>query len=73
VTEADVVGPAMDAEELFGFSSLSPYTGATLRKLAALEPATLAVMHGSSHRGDGGAALRHLADRYDGMIRAALG
>jgi flavorubredoxin len=73
VTEADIVGPAAAAETMFGFSSLSPVTGATLRKLAALEPTTLAVMHGSSFLGDGGGALRHLADGYDVMIRAALG
>jgi flavorubredoxin len=73
ITETDIVAPAMEAEDLFGFSSLSPTTGATLRKLAALQPAALALMHGSSFRGDGGAALRHLADRYDGLIRAALG
>jgi flavorubredoxin len=73
ITESDVVEPAMEAEALFGFSSLSPVTGATLRKLAALEPETMALMHGSSFRGEGGAALRHLADRYDTMIRAAIG
>ncbi len=73
VTEDDIVGPAVDAEAMFGFSSLAPSTGATLRKLGALEPATLALMHGSSFRGDAGGALRHLADRYDAMIRAALG
>lgn len=73
VTEADVVGPAMATEDLFGSSSLSPATGATLRKLATLEPATLALMHGSSFMGPGGTALRQLADRYDGLIRAALG
>jgi flavorubredoxin len=73
VTEADVVGPAMEAEAMFGYSSLSPTTGATLRKLAALEPATLALMHGSSFMGMGGLALRQLADRYDSLIRAALG
>ena len=72
ITGGDIVGPAMDAEALFGFSSLSPTTGATLRKLAALEPATLAVMHGSSFQGDGGEALRQLAERYDSLIRAAL-
>jgi flavorubredoxin len=72
ITETDVVGPAMDAEDLFGASSLSPSTGATLRKLAALQPEALAVMHGSSFRGDGGAALRNLADRYDSLIRASL-
>jgi len=72
VTETDVVEPAIDAEAQFGFSSLSPATGATLRKLAALEPATMALMHGSSFRGESGAALRHLADRYDSLIRAAM-
>ncbi len=72
VIEADVVGPAMEAEDLFGFSSLSPATGPTLRRLAALRPATLALMHGSSFRGDGEAALRHLADRYDALIKATL-
>jgi hypothetical protein len=42
-----------------------PYSGHTervLHKLAALKPATLAVMHGSSYRGDGEKALRALAD-----------
>jgi flavorubredoxin len=73
VTEADVIGPAMDAEAMFGFSSLNPATGATLRKLATLEPTTMALMHGSSFIGDGGTALRQLADRYDSLIRAALG
>jgi flavorubredoxin len=73
LTETEIVDPAMEAEALFGFSSLSPVTGTTLRKLAALEPKTLAVMHGSSYLGDGGAALRHLAARYDTLIRATLG
>jgi flavorubredoxin len=72
LTEADPIGPAMDAEAMFGFSSLSPTTGATLRSLAALGPTTLALMHGSSFSGDGGSALRHLADRYDVLIRDAL-
>jgi flavorubredoxin len=73
VTESDVIGPAMDAEAMFGASSLNPTTGATLRRLAALEPSMLALMHGSSFQGDGGTALRHLADRYDSLVRAALG
>jgi flavorubredoxin len=73
VTEADVVGPAMAAEDMFGFSSLTPATGTIIRRLAALAPSTLAVMHGSSYAGDGGRALRDLADQYDGRIRAAMG
>jgi flavorubredoxin len=41
-----------------------PYTHATdavLRRLADLAPRTLATMHGSSYRGDGGAVLRAYA------------
>ncbi len=72
LTENDVIGPAIEAERMFGFSSLTPATGATLRTLAALEPGLLAVMHGSSFLGHGAAALRHLADHYDSLIRAAL-
>jgi flavorubredoxin len=39
----------------------TPYTDSTLRRLAALEPLTLATMHGSSFRGDGRKALLDLA------------
>jgi len=36
----------------------------TLHRLAALEPKTLALMHGSSFRGDGADQLRRLAAGY---------
>lgn len=72
VTRADVVGPAMAAEDMFGFSSLTPTTGPTIRRLADQAPKTLALMHGSSFSGDCGQALRDLADRYDQRIRLAL-
>jgi hypothetical protein len=62
----------MAADELFRQLSIGPLTGATLRRLAALEPRTLALGHGSSFAGDGGAALRALADEYDRQVRAAL-
>ncbi len=39
--------------------------GATIRTLARLRPRTLALMHGPSFTGDGGAALKALADDYD--------
>ena len=64
----DVVEPALDAEALFHASSLAPHMPATLRALAELQPRTLAVMHGSSFTGDGGAALHALADRYEKLI-----
>ena len=68
VTEQEIVDAAMAAEDMFGATSLSPQTGATLRRLAELEPTMLALMHGASYRGDGAAALRSLADRYEARL-----
>ena len=65
LTSGDIVGPAIAGEDLFGYSSLNPAMGTTLRKLAALSPKTLALMHGPSFSGDGAAALRALAADYD--------
>jgi hypothetical protein len=45
--------------------------GETLRRLAAIEPRTLALMHGPAFAGDGGAALRALAADYDRRIASA--
>ena len=66
----DIVEPAMIAEQLFHPSALAPTTGSTLRRLAELEPTTLAVMHGSSFSGDGRRQLEELAAAYDGMLAA---
>ena len=75
LTERDVVGPARSSI-IAGLSSplakdmpYTPYTDSTLRRLAALEPRTLAVMHGSSFRGDGRAAILDLAR----VIKETLG
>ncbi|ACU74163.1 conserved hypothetical protein [Catenulispora acidiphila DSM 44928] len=62
VTEDDLVDPAVEAEALFRATSCLTATVAALRSLAALRPTTLAVMHGSSFRGDGAAALTGLAE-----------
>jgi flavorubredoxin len=70
VTDADVVEPAVEAEVLFGASSLAPGTGGVLRGLAELRPQTLAIMHGSSYHGDGSAALNRMADEYESLIAA---
>jgi len=71
LTEDDPVGPAIEAENMFGYSSLAPSMPATIERLADLEPRTVAIMHGSSFRGDGGAALRSLAKFYADRISAA--
>jgi flavorubredoxin len=66
-TGSDVVGRAHQAivEGQKGpLANDLPYTAQTdpmLRRLAALEPRTLALMHGSTYRGDGGRALLDLA------------
>jgi flavorubredoxin len=71
LTGADLLGPAGAAEEAFRSTSLTPETAPTIRRLADLRPRTLALMHGSSFAGDGGAALRGLADYYERRFGAA--
>lgn len=70
VTTDDIVEPAMEAEAMFRSMSLAPNTTVTLGRLADLEPTTLALMHGSSFSGDGGKALRLLADAIDDRFLA---
>src|SRR6185295_13489747 len=65
LTEGDIVGPAIAAEDMFRYSCLNPTMGATIRGLAALSPRVLALMHGPSFAGDGAAALQALATDYD--------
>ncbi len=62
ITQGDVVGPALAAEQMFHAMSMSPNTRPVLQRLASLKPKTLAVMHGSSFQGDGAAALMALAE-----------
>jgi flavorubredoxin len=71
LTDGDVVGPAIAAEDLFKYSALNPAMGTTIRGLAKLAPRTLALMHGPSFQGDGAAALRALADDYDRRVSGA--
>jgi flavorubredoxin len=61
----DIVEPAMEAEAMFRATALAPDTAAVMRRLGDLEPETLAIMHGSSFRGEGGKALNDLAAAYE--------
>ena len=70
LTEGDIVGPAIAAEDMFQYSCLNPRMGTTIRGLAEFAPRTLALMHGPSFVGDGAAALRALADDYDRRVLA---
>jgi flavorubredoxin len=63
LTEDDVLAPAMAMYAgMPGGVAIEGHTRAILEKLARTEPTTLALMHGSSFRGDGGRKLLALAD-----------
>jgi flavorubredoxin len=62
LTDRDVVGPSIAAEDLFQYSALAPGMGGAIRALAKLNPKRLALMHGPSFEGNGAAALTALAD-----------
>ena len=70
VTSSDVVEAATATNNFSYSTSLGPATVPTIRKLAALNPRLLAIMHGSSYAGDGGGALNQLGDRYDAYLRS---
>jgi flavorubredoxin len=71
ITTDDIVAAAVEAEQMFHSTALTPWTATTVRSLAQLAPSTLAVMHGASFRGDGRAALEALADAYDALLAVA--
>ncbi|TAM80103.1 MAG: MBL fold metallo-hydrolase [Acidobacteria bacterium] len=70
ITSNDVVGRSYEAMKgyqagvLADYVPYTPLTGQNLRKLAALEPKTLAIMHGSSFTGDCVRALDDLHEAY---------
>jgi len=72
VHDTDLVGAALAAEDMFGATALTAATGPTIRRLADLEPRTLALMHGPAFAGDGAEALRDLADAYDARFAGSV-
>jgi flavorubredoxin len=72
VTTNDILGPAIAQVGVAGFTNIGPRTAPVIADLSKLAPKLLAVMHGSSFRGDGGAALTGLAEHYAGVLRTAL-
>jgi flavorubredoxin len=62
LTETEVLGPSEAMRQAMGGVAIEKNTRALLDKLAATEPTTLALMHGSSYRGNGSALLKALAD-----------
>jgi flavorubredoxin len=61
LVETDILGPSEKMRSAMDYFAHGPNTRPVLERLAALEPATLACMHGSAWRGAGRAALLALA------------
>ena len=63
LTESDILEPSEMMRKAFDYFAHGRDTTPMLEKLAALNPTTLACMHGSAWKGDGAALLRALAGR----------
>lgn len=64
VEDADIVTPALAVEDALHATALTPWTAPTIRRLAAIAPRSLALMHGPAFRGDCVRALEALAAGY---------
>jgi flavorubredoxin len=71
LVETDILGKAIDSETRSRSMSLTATTAPTLRRLAALQPKRLALMHGSSFAGNAAGALNALADHVAAELHAA--
>lgn len=65
LVESDILGPAEAMRANLDYYAHARDTRTHLERLAGLGPRTLACMHGSAWRGDGGKLLRALADRLE--------
>ena len=61
LTTSDILAPSEDFRHAMDYYAHSKNAGPLFAKLAAFAPETLACMHGSAWRGDGGALLQELA------------
>ena len=66
VTEADILGPSEAFRLAMDYFSHSKRAGEIIERMAAVQPRTLACMHGSAWRGDGAALLRALGRSLEG-------
>ena len=70
IVESDILGPAIAAEDIFHASAITPLAAPTLRRLAALGPRRLAIMHGAAYAGDAAGALEGLARDFERRLAA---
>ena len=72
MTDGDILGPAIEAEDMFTASAITPGSSAMVRRLAVLAPRRLALMHGASYEGDCAGALLGLAADFDRRLQHAM-
>ncbi|MFX1766631.1 MBL fold metallo-hydrolase [Paraburkholderia sp. A1RI-2L] len=65
LVESDIFEPSEAFRHQMDYFSHTTNARSMLERLAALQPTTLACMHGSAWRGDGAALLRALADSVE--------
>lgn len=65
LVESDILGPSEAFRGAMDYYAHCPNTGEMIERLAGTAPTTLACMHGSAWRGDGGALLRALAESVE--------
>ena len=68
LTQNDILGPSEAFRQPMDYFAHAPQTHATLTRLAAEAPTTLACMHGSAWHGDGAALLRHLSEAVSARL-----
>lgn len=66
LTESDILGPSEDFRRQMDYFSHTRNARVMLERLASTNPGTLACMHGSAWRGDGGELLLALAEALEG-------
>ncbi len=71
LTESDILGPSEAFRAPLDYYAHAPQTSAVLERLARERPTTMACMHGSAWRGDGGRLLRELAAALQGAAITA--
>jgi flavorubredoxin len=70
LTDSDIVSPALSMEDHGHATALTPQTAPTMRRLAELPIARLALMHAPTYTGDGSRALNDLAGAYAQRLAA---
>jgi flavorubredoxin len=72
ITCDDIVDASVAHDQMMHGHAITAHTGPTLRRLAELRPARLALMHGPTYEGDAADALNRFADYFEAELSAAL-